>query len=424
MTAQMCSTVLADDAFADPTVAVAAARRYLGATALRPSATGRVGLELEFHLVDPSDPARRPDWDEVVAAAASLPAMPSGSSVTLEPGGQIELSTPPTADIVSSVAALRADREVLRTGLAAVGLAAVPLGTDPARPARRVNPGARYVAMERHFAALECDGPGAAMMTSTAALQVNLDAGPAAGWRERLDLIAALGPVLVALSAASPYLAGHASGWHSMRQEIWYGIDHGRSDPLAPDAEPAGAWATYALDAPLMLVHEGGGTRPVLDRVPFGAWLRGTADPAGVGRRPGPADLDYHLTTLFPPVRPRGYVEIRCIDALPDRWWPALAALTAVLIDDPDAAPEAAAAAAPAAGAWLEAARFGLADPAVDAAVRGCVRVALEHCPTELGAELGALADLVETGRTPGDELRARADAVGPLRLLAEEAHA
>ena len=47
------------------------------------------------------------------------------------------------------------------------------------------------------------------------------------------------------------------------------------------------------------------------------------------------ADLDYHLTTLFPPVRPRGYVEIRCLDALPDRWWPALAALTATLVDDP-----------------------------------------------------------------------------------------
>ena len=59
------------------------------------------------------------------------------------------------------------------------------------------------------------------------------------------------------------------------------------------------------------------------------------------------ADLDYHLTTLFPPVRPRGYVEIRCLDALPDRWWPAIAAITATLLDDPVAADVAAEPCAP-----------------------------------------------------------------------------
>ena len=69
------------------------------------------------------------------------------------------------------------------------------------------------------------------------------------------------------------------------------------------------------------------------------------------------ADLDYHLTTLFPPVRPRGYVEIRCLDALPDRWWPALAALVATLVDDPVAADEAAELCAPVADAWQTAAR-------------------------------------------------------------------
>ena len=168
-----------DGEFTDPVTAVAAARERIGKAALRPSEIGPVGLELEFHLVDLAHPDRRPGWDAVLAAAGSLPAMPSGSSVTLEPGGQIELSTPPTRDLPSSVAALRADREVLRVGLAAQGFGAAPLGTDPARPARRVNPSSRYVAMEQHFAALGCGDPGRAMMTSTAALQVNLDAGPA-----------------------------------------------------------------------------------------------------------------------------------------------------------------------------------------------------------------------------------------------------
>ncbi|SHG15547.1 glutamate--cysteine ligase [Jatrophihabitans endophyticus] len=424
MTAHTASSTLRDDPLIDPADALAAARDHIVAAALTPSAGGRVGLELECHLIDLRRPGRRPEWDEVVAVAGSLPAMPSGSRVTLEPGGQIELSTPPTDDVASSVAALRADRQVLRDGLARAGFGAAPLGTDPARPVRRVNPSGRYVAMEQHFAAVDCADPGRAMMTGTAALQVNLDAGPEAEWAQRLSLVAALGPVLVAASAGSPYLAGESSGWHSMRQQIWHGIDHGRSDPITPGSEPAQAWASYALDAPVMLVRPADGgddVHPVRQRVPFRDWLQGRAP---IERRPTLADLDYHLTTLFPPVRPRGYVEIRCLDALPDRWWPALATLTAVLLDDPDAAAAAAELTRPVVGAWEAAARDGLRDPAIAAAVRGCVDVALVHCPDELRPELTALADLVAAGRTPSDELRERADRVGPLRLLEEEAHA
>lgn len=254
--------LIADDPYA-------AAHRHIVESALTESPGGRVGLELEFHLVDLACPARRPEWAEVQATAAGLPAMPSGSSVTMEPGGQLELSTPPDADVVASVAALQADRRVLRDALTAAGYGAAPLGTDPARPARRINPAGRYLAMEQHFGALGCADPGRAMMTATAALQVNLDAGPAAGWSDRLELIGALGPVLVAASASSPFLAGRASGWHSMRQQTWHGIDRSRSDPVAGQ-DPAEAWASYALDAPVMLVRAGGTVAPVTERVPFG----------------------------------------------------------------------------------------------------------------------------------------------------------
>ncbi len=233
---------------------------------------------------------------------------------------------------MAAVAALRADEEVLRARLRESGFGAVALGTDPARPVTRINPGARYHAMEAHFDALGCAGAGKEMMSGTAALQVNLDAGPASGWGERLNLIRSLVPMLVAVSSTSPYLGGRSSGWHSMRQGTWQGIDHARSDPM-PGGEPTDAWAGYALDAPVMLVDSGGQLRPVTSRVSFADWLRGSAP---FGRRPSMTDLDYHLTTLFPPVRPRGYVEIRCVDALPGRWWPALAALVATLVDDPD----------------------------------------------------------------------------------------
>jgi glutamate--cysteine ligase len=397
---------------------VEAARRHIAANALRDTPGGQVGLELEFHLVDLHRPARRPGWPQVQALADGLPPMPSGSSVTVEPGGQLELSTPPRADVAAAVAALRADRAVLSAALAQAGFGSAPIGADPARPTRRISPGGRYVAMERHFAALGYAEPGRAMMTATAALQVNVDAGPADRWAQRLRHIRRLGPVLVAASACSPYLGGRASGWRSMRQQAWQGIDVRRSGVVA-GAEPTAAWASYALDAPVMLVRDGERSAPVTTRVPFATWLGGSA---ALGRPATVADLEYHLTTLFPPIRPRGYVEIRCLDALPDRYWPALAALTVTLIDDEVAADRAAEFCEPIRNSWASAARSGLADPALHRAVRGCVAIAAERCPAELRDAVAAYAELIESGRTPGDALRVRAEQAGPLAVLEEEA--
>ncbi|WP_310530010.1 glutamate-cysteine ligase family protein, partial [Nocardioides sp.] len=203
----------------DPRSPVESARRIIADGALRSGEEQRVGLELEFHLVDLARPERRPSWVAVQSLLADLPVMPGGSSVTLEPGGQIELSTPPHHDVVGCVTALRADREALRRALADAGYGAAPLGADPARPVQRTNPHQRYVAMEQHFEALGCPGPGRAMMSATAALQINVDAGPAAGWSARLAHLRALVPVLIAASATSSHLGGRSSGWHSMRQE-------------------------------------------------------------------------------------------------------------------------------------------------------------------------------------------------------------
>src|SRR6476646_3124951 len=263
MTAQ---TVREHDALAGVPDPVEAARQRIVAAALRPGSTRRVGLELELHLVDLAAPLHRPDWTTVESLVAGLPAMPGGSSVTVEPGGQVELSTPPLPDVVAAVAALRADRAVLAAGLAALGFGAAALGTDPAREARRTNPHPRYAAMERYFDAAGCGGPGRAMMTSTAALQVNLDAGPPQGWAARVGLLRALAPVLVAVSAASAYLAGRASGWHSMRQQTWSGIDPGRSEPVPP-GPPGERWAAYALAAPVMMVRDGDRRVPVTRRL-------------------------------------------------------------------------------------------------------------------------------------------------------------
>ena len=94
---------------------------------------------------------------------------------------------------------------VLRKAFANVGLGLVFLGADPLRTPKRVNPGARYRAMEEFFAASHSGEVGAAMMTSTASVQVNVNAGPRAGWPARVRLAHALGPTMIAIAANSPH---------------------------------------------------------------------------------------------------------------------------------------------------------------------------------------------------------------------------
>lgn len=399
---------------------VESARAHIAAHALTATGPGGVGLELEFHLVDRAHPGQRPDWPTVTRLLDAIPALPGRSRVTVEPGGQVELSTPVAAGAGPAIAALRADIVALRAACAGHGLGLAALGTDPARRPARVNPRARYVAMERHFAAVRTRAPGRAMMCSTAALQVNLDAGPAAAWPERFSLAQALAPVLTAISSTSSHLAGRASGWHSMRDETWRGIDRSRSGPIS-DGSPDLAWADHALDAPLMLVTRQEQVLPVTQRVTLREWL---ADPARVGWRAGSTDVEHHLTTLFPPVRPRGYLELRALDAMPDRWWPGMVVLVTTLLDDPVAADAAREILEPVATLGEQAARTGLEDPRLASAARRLLTLADDACPAGQRADLAAIGVHLDAGRTPGESLRDRIGQVGPLRLLEEEADA
>jgi glutamate--cysteine ligase len=233
----------------------------------------------------------------------------------------------------------------------------------------------------------------------------------------------AIGPVLVAVSACSPMLAGRETGWRSSRQHVWGDVDQARCGPLLGRDPPAAEWAEYALAAPVMLVRDSSGDiTPVRGRTSFAEWITG-GGPGG--RRPTSADLDYHLTTLFPPVRLRGFLEIRYLDAAPEPWWPALAAVTATLLDVPAAADAAAAATEPVAGAWDRAARLGLADPALRSAAVACLEAAVRHVPAGLEREVTALAERVLQGASPGDDLlrtARRTGAAGALRAATREA--
>ena len=396
-----------------------AAHAHVADLALTDGPISRVGLEVELHLVDLEQPARRPRWREVLRLLEALPPMPRGSRITAEPGGQLELSTPPAPSAGEAIANSQHDVTALRAALGEHGLGGAAMGADPARPVDVVNCTGRYGAMQEHFTAVGCAGSGRAMMASTAALQINLDAGPAAGWPERLAHLHRIGPVLLAMSASSPMLARYASGWRSMRQQVWAGIDQGRIAPLAA-GDPAQAWADHALAAPVMLVRDDSEAEPVPSRASFASWITGDAK---LIRRPTLDDLDYHLTTLFPPVRPRGWIELRYLDAVPERWWPALAALTIALADDPAAAAVADEACAPVADAWERAARDGLGDKSLHRAAVACVATAADRVPVALRDDVAAYAELVTRRRSPGDELRERIEQDGPLAVLEEEAN-
>jgi glutamate--cysteine ligase len=180
--------------------------------ALASSVIGCVGLELEAHLVDLDAVSESVAWDKVDPLPAIVGAAAGQSVVSLEPGGQLELSGVPAPDILTSVSQLRLDAVRTRLALAELRLGVAYAGADPLRPPVRVNPRPRYRAMEEHFTATGRAVPGAVMMNSTAAMQVNLQAGPQRGWPERVARAYRLGPTLVAISASSPWLQGHEPG--------------------------------------------------------------------------------------------------------------------------------------------------------------------------------------------------------------------
>jgi glutamate--cysteine ligase len=218
---------------------------------------------------------------------------------------------------------------------------------------------------------------------------------------------------MVAISANSPLLSGRFSGWRSTRQRVWSQLDSARCGPIltASGDDPGTDWARYALKAPVMLVHtpyDNAETAavPVTHRVPFVEWADGR-ELLG-DRRPTRSDLDYHLTTLFPPVRPRQWLEIRYLDSVPHAIWPAVVFTLVTLLDDPGAAALAAEAVQPVATAWDTAARIGLDDQRVYAAANQCVAIAAERAPAGLAEPMQRLADAVEQGRCPADDVADR----------------
>ncbi len=258
-----------------------------------------------------------------------------GGAISLEPGGQFELSGAPLAGIHESAAEL--DRHLAETTRVAepLGIAFLTLGMSPkwSRAATPVMPKSRYRIMTGYMPKVGTRGLD--MMYRTATVQVNLDYGSEADMVKKLRVSLALQPVATALFANSPFSDGRPNGFLSMRSEIWRHTDPDRTGMLAFAFEDGMGYERYvdwALDVPLYFVkrdavyHDASGAS-------FRDLLAGRL-PQLPGERAVLSDWANHLSTLFPEVRLKRYLEMRGADVGPRERIVALTALWVGLLYD------------------------------------------------------------------------------------------
>jgi glutamate--cysteine ligase len=361
------------------------AEAYVASVCFKHGPPRLLGTELEWTVHHEDDPWRPLDPEHLAAAlgphaprtlvpdSPQLP-LPAGSPVTLEPGGQVEISALPRESLAELFDSVTADLGALTDLLGPAGLVLGTQGTDPFRPPRRVLDTPRYAAMERAF---EPIGPhGITMMCSTAALQVCIDVGEQEDVADRWAAVCSLGPVLVAAFANSPALAGEPTGWVSSRLRAVLGVDPPRSSPSAITEDPGADWASRVLDTPLLCVRGPGDCWDAPPGMTFADWLAG-----GLAQPPTVDDLDYHVSTLFTPVRPHGYFEVRYLDAQDGDGWMAPVALMAALMASRATVEAVVELCKPVADRWLDAARDGLADRQLAEVASAVVELGIRAMP-------------------------------------------
>ncbi len=335
--------------------------------------------------------------EEATAHGAPRWVLPDGGCVSFEPGGQIELSAAPAPSPSALLRSLRATIPALHASAREHGIELLSLGIDPVNGVEDTTlllPGERYRTLTGFLEALGTGG--VRMMRQTAAFQPSVDWGadPLARWR----LLNAAAPYLTAIFAHSPVYRGVDSGWRSFRARVWRELDGGRTG-VFPCHDPVDEYLRFALDAPAIL--RGGEDGPWL---PFRDWRDATPD----GWRA-------HLTTLFPEVRPKGFAEVRCIDAVDPEWFAAPLLLLAGLCDHgPSSAAAGDLLGAPDASLLEPAARLGLRDPRMASVARDLFEIGLAGAAA-LGPTVVTPADLEEArafhkrftrrGRAPADEV-------------------
>ena len=259
-------------------------------------------------------------WDPIVedgnVIALSRRDCPKGGTVSLEPGGQLELSGAPLETVHKTIEELRqhlaeASEISGELGIGFLGIGFSPkwtLAETPVMPKERYRIMARYMPTRGRL--------GLDMMFRTATVQVNLDFGNEADMVAKMRVGLALQPVATALFANSPFSDGKPNGFQSYRAEMWRDTDPDRSGLLPFAIEPGMGferYADYALDVPMYFVYRDGRYIDVAG-ASFRDFLKGRLA-ALPGMRPTLDDWADHLTTLFPDVRLKRFLEMRGADA-------------------------------------------------------------------------------------------------------------
>ena len=359
-------------------------------------------------------------WTPVREGAAIIGLARNGANISLEPGGQFELSGAPLAD-------LHATRAELENHLAEVAELAGPMGVGfmgiGAAPVWRhdempMMPKGRYRLMTDYMGRVGTHGTQ--MMYRTCTVQVNLDFDSEADMVLKMRVALALQPVATALFASSPFFEGRPNGHRSWRSRIWRSLDDARTGMLPFAFEPGFGFERYVdwvLDVPMYFVYREGRYINALGQS-FRDFLKGRL-PALPGEVPTLSDWADHLTTVFPEARLKRYIEMRGADAGPLGNLVALPAFWTGLIYDADAL----GAAWEIARGWDAATREGLRVAASEAGLAGSAGgVSLRDVAARvldlsraglvargLGEEvhLAPLQAIIASGRTRADDLLA-----------------
>ena len=253
-----------------------------------------------------------------------------GSSITLEPGGQFELSGAQLPNLHRVCDEVHTHLDQVGTVAKKLGVGFLGLGFQPkwGRDDMHWMPKGRYKIMQRY---MPTKGDlGIDMMTRTCTVQVNLDFDSESDMVTKLRVALALQPVAVALFANSPFVEGKPSGYLSYRSHVWTRTDPERCGllPFAFDSDMGfERYVDYALDVPMYFIIRNGQYVDVAG-CSFRDFIAGKL-PGFEGERPTIKDWEDHMTTMFPEVRIKRYMEIRGADGGP---WSRLCALPALWV--------------------------------------------------------------------------------------------
>jgi glutamate--cysteine ligase len=258
----------------------------------------------------------RSGWEPILDSGRPIGLKRGEASVSLEPGGQFELSGAPMPDLHATRVELAAHLREVHEVAGPLGLGFAPLGFHPL--ARREDmpwmPKGRYAIMRNYMPRV--GGMGLDMMLRTCTVQVNLDFGDEADMVEKLRVSLALQPLATALFANSPFMEGRPSGYLSLRGRVWTDTDPDRTGipPVAfEDGFGFERFADYAIDVPMYFIMRDGRYIDAAG-VPFRAFMEGRAEKLA-GHTATMGDFADHVTTIFTDVRLKRFLEMRGADA-------------------------------------------------------------------------------------------------------------